>query len=83
MSLTNYYYFSYSLKGAVVKKTYLLNKKIVHVINDIFWNMGFKTETQAEKVMHIIAIISIKPIIPIKIYYYFNCKLLYSSYQLY
>ena len=37
----------------------MLNKNIVHLIDDIFWNMGFKTETQADKVMHIISIISI------------------------
>ena len=39
----------YSAKGAVVKKIPLLNKNFVHFINNIFWNMGFKTETQAEK----------------------------------
>jgi hypothetical protein len=37
----------YSAKGAVVKKIPLLNKNFVHFIDDIFWNMGFKTETQA------------------------------------
>ncbi len=30
---------------------FILNKNIVHLIDDIFWNMGFKTETQAEKVI--------------------------------
>jgi hypothetical protein len=54
---------SYSVKGAAVKKIFLLNKKIVHLIDDIFWNMGFKTETQAEKVILIIPIIRIIDII--------------------
>ena len=40
----------------------MLNKNIVHLIDDIFWNMGFKMETQADKVM---LIISIKRIISI------------------
>ena len=46
----------------------MLNKNIVHLIDDIFWNMGFKTETQADKVMSIISIkciISLMRIIPI------------------
>ena len=46
----------------------MLNKNIVHLIDDIFWNMGFKTETQADKVMnvmHIIPIIRIMSIIHI------------------
>ena len=52
-----------------MKKMYLVNKNIVHLIDDIFWNLGFKTETQAEKVtteimiiiciMHIILIMTI------------------------
>ena len=37
---------------------YLVNKNIVNLIDDIFWKMGFKTETDAEKV--IIRIISLK-----------------------
>ena len=52
----------YSAKGAVVKKIPLLNKNFVHFINNIFWNMGFKTETHAEKVIPNIHIISIMPI---------------------
>jgi hypothetical protein len=43
----------------------MLNKNIVHLIDDIFWNMGFKTETQADKVMPIISILSIISIISI------------------
>ena len=41
----------------------ILNKNIVHLIDDMFWNMGFKTETQAEKVISIMYIISIMAII--------------------
>ncbi len=37
---------------------YLVKKNIVNLIDDIFWKMGFKTETDAEKV--IIRIISLK-----------------------
>ena len=48
-----------------MKKMFMLNKNIVHLIDDIFWNMGFKTETQADKVMHIIPIARIISIISI------------------
>ena len=48
-----------------MKKIFMLNKNIVHLIDDIFWNMGFKTETQADKVMHIIPIARIISIISI------------------
>ena len=41
----------HSSKGGVIKKMYILNKNIVHLIDDIFWNMGFKTETHGEKVL--------------------------------
>jgi hypothetical protein len=41
----------------MVKKMYLMNKNIVHLIDDIFWKTGFKTETEAGKV--IIRIITI------------------------
>jgi hypothetical protein len=40
---------------------YLVNKNIVNLIDDIFWKMGFKTETDAEKV--IISIILLMHII--------------------
>ena len=46
----------YSSKAGSVKKMYLVNKNIVNLIDDIFWKMAFKTETDAEKV--IIRIIS-------------------------
>ena len=48
-----------------MKKIFMLNKNIVHLIDDIFWNMGFKTETQADKVVHIMHIIPIICIISI------------------
>ena len=48
-----------------MKKIFMLNKNIVHLIDDIFWNMGFKTETQADMVMHIIPIARIISIISI------------------
>ena len=38
---------------------FLLNKSIVHSIDDIFWNVGFKHETQTEKVILIILLIII------------------------
>ena len=47
----------YSSKGSIVKKMPILNKNIVHLVDDMFWNMGFKTETHAEKVVSIIHII--------------------------
>jgi hypothetical protein len=49
----------YSAKGTVVKKISLISKSLIHLINDIFWNLGFKNETQAEKVIVIIRIILI------------------------
>jgi hypothetical protein len=47
-----------------MRKQFILDKSLVHLIDHIFWFMAFKTETQAEKVMRIIPII---PIIPIYI----------------
>ncbi len=55
----------YSAKGTVVKKISLINKSLIHLIDDIFWNLGFKNETQAEKVIVIICIILIIYIIRI------------------
>ncbi len=51
--------FSYSEQGLIVRKQFILNKSLVHLIDHIFWFMAFKTETQAEEVMHIIHIIPI------------------------
>ena len=49
----------YSSKGTIVKKMPILYKNIVHLVDDMFWNMGFKTEKQTEQVISIIHIISI------------------------
>jgi hypothetical protein len=59
LSLIALFLFRYSAIGLISRKVFMLNKNIVHLIDDIFWNMGFKTETQADKVMHIISIIRI------------------------
>ena len=58
VTYTNYtkcihYFAGSSSKGTVVKKISMLNKNLVHLIDDIFWTMGFKTETQAKKVVPI------------------------------
>ncbi len=37
----------------------MINKSLIHLIDDIFWNLGFKNETQAKKVIVIIRIILI------------------------
>ncbi len=56
---------SYSVKGTVVKQIFILNKNIVHLINNMFWYMGFKTESQAKKVILMINFILIIPFITI------------------
>ncbi len=55
----------YSVKGTVAKQIFILNKNIVHLIDDMFWYMGFKTESQAEKVILIIHFILIITLITI------------------
>ena len=32
------------------EKMYLFNEKMVHLVDDIFWNLGFKSAEHAEKV---------------------------------
>ena len=59
------FHLRYSTQGTVVKKMSILNKNIVHLIDDIFWNMPFKTDTQAEKVELVIYVILIISIVPI------------------
>jgi hypothetical protein len=59
----------YSTKGTIVKKMPILNKNIVHLVDDMFWNMGFKTEKQTEMVISVILIILIIRIILIISYY--------------
>ncbi len=54
-------------KETIVKKIPLFNKNMIYLIDEIFWNSGFKNETQAEKIiiriMLIIYVISLKRII--------------------
>ncbi len=60
---------SYSVKGSVAKQIFILNKNIVHLIDDMFWSMRFKTESQAEKVIliiHFITIITLISVITLK-----------------
>ena len=47
-----------SSSGLVVKKQYFLNKSIVHLTDDIFWYIGFKTAEQAEQVIAFIILIN-------------------------
>jgi hypothetical protein len=49
--------FRLSAKGLFVKKIHVLNQGIVHMIDDIFCNCGFRTESQGEQVLLIIEII--------------------------
>ena len=44
----------HSAKGTFVKKIPLINKNLFHLIDDIFWTLGFKTAKKAEKVIVII-----------------------------
>jgi len=55
----------YNVHGLILKKVFVLNKNIVHLIDDIFWNMGFKTETQdlLYELFVIISILSIMHLI--------------------
>jgi hypothetical protein len=39
-----------SSKGGPARKIYILNKNIVHLVDDFFWYMGFKTNLDAERV---------------------------------
>ncbi len=60
--LISFFRHRYSAKGTIVKKISVINKGLFHLINDIFWNLGFNNETQADKV---IVITRIKHIIPL------------------
>ena len=53
----------HSAKGTFVKKIPLINKNLIHLIDDIFWNLGFKNAEKAEKVIAIIRIILIIDVI--------------------
>jgi hypothetical protein len=39
------------MHGLFIKKVHVLNQGIIHLINDIFWNCGFKTETSGKQVI--------------------------------
>ncbi len=39
-----------SSKGGPARKIYILNKNIVHLVDDFFWYMVFKTTLDAERV---------------------------------
>ena len=43
--------FRLSSKGAISKQMFVINKNIVHLVDDIIWNSGFKTESQGEQVL--------------------------------
>jgi hypothetical protein len=63
---------SYSVKGTVAKQIFILNKNIVHLIDDMFWFIVFKTESQAENAtltIHFITIITL-----ITIYFVYERK---------
>jgi hypothetical protein len=51
------------VNGTVVMKISVINKEFFHLIDHIFSNLGFKNETQADKVINIIHIIHIMYII--------------------
>ena len=58
ITYTNYtkcihYFAGSSTNGTVIKKISILNKNLVHLIDNIFWTMGFKTKKQAKKVVPI------------------------------
>ncbi len=55
-------FLSISKNGSLLMKVYILNKNMVHMIDDIFWLMSFKMETLADNyfcfvVMYIMYII--------------------------
>ena len=37
-------------EGPRFEKLYLFNEKMVHLVDDIFWNLGFRSAEHAEKV---------------------------------
>ena len=45
------------MHGLFVKKVHVLNKNIVHLINYIFWNCGFKTESHGDQVIIVIIVL--------------------------
>ena len=73
------------MHGLFVKKVHVLNKNIVHLIDDIFWNCGFKTDSHGDQVIIvIIGLIVLFAIIGIYFYYWTYCNYLtYSVYCVY
>ena len=37
----------------IIKKLFLFNKKLIHLVDDIFWHMGFHNSMKQEAVVHI------------------------------
>ena len=56
------------MHGLFVKKVHVLNKSIVHLIDDIFCNCGFETESHGEEVIIVIIVI-----IMLYCYYCYYC----------
>jgi hypothetical protein len=59
-----------------VKKEYILNQNIAHLIDNIFWNMPFKNPTQADRVIILIIFIKLIMLILVIVYdyvYYADC----------
>jgi hypothetical protein len=46
-----------SAEETVAKKILLINKNLIHLIDDIFWKMESKTEIQDEKVVLIVCLL--------------------------
>ena len=65
-----------------VKKEYILNKNIVHLIEDIFWNMPFKNQTHADRVITFIIFIMLIMSIMVIIndYAYYSAYAYYGNY---
>ncbi len=53
-----------------VKKEYILNKIIVHLIDDIFWNMPLKNPTHADRVVMLSIFIMLNMRIMVIVYDY-------------
>ena len=61
------------MHGLFVKKVHVLNKNIVHLIDDIFWNCGFKTDSHGDQV--IVVIIGLIQVV-LYCYYWTYCAVL-------
>ncbi len=65
-----------------VKKEYILNKNIVHLLDDIFWNMSFKNPTHADRVIMFIIFILLSMCITVikNDYAYYSAYAYYGTY---